>query len=318
MAGRPEKPIPWDARPHVRRLAEELRELRDRAGTEKLTLRRMSARTSLSTTVLSRATSGDSVPSASTLDILAKALGASPKERAELHQLRAKAEREATAQKTHEDAEATDAGLMARHPRLLLDAAREAGQKHLLTTVYAAAGAPSVRDIAERTTLPRSTVHRALTGQSMSGARKVAYDLIAQLEPEDRDDWTAMAASTFGDTVPSIEEPPLVRAKHAGQSAAVERAFSEFTHDLRRLRNMMVHGEVEADAQFLVQVLALDRFVEDRSGPPFGAGHPDWRPAHDYEVPELTEAPRKVLPSYDDLLRDRQTSEEASSHRGGA
>nr|WP_237547390.1 transcriptional regulator [Streptomyces sp. SID5476] len=321
-------------------MAEELRGLRARAGTEKLTLRRWSQLASVSPSALSRATSGESVPSASTVDALAKALGVSPKERAELQTLRAQAVRATATRETNESSRSDSPGItrraekddaaaevslaeLARRPRRILVAAlREEAQKQLLVSLHTAAGAPSVREIADRTGLPRSTVHRALTGQSTAGAKDVADSLVAQLMSEGRDDWTAKIDSTFQYPTSPAEAPPLFRATSPGERMDAERAFSEFTDSLRRFRNLIAHGQVEADPLFRVQVMALAALVEERLAPA-DFKRPEIRPSEG-EIRFNTEGEVEVmgpegewieLPDDPSWRRETHAGEQASGRR---
>lgn len=231
-------------------------------------------------------------------------------------------------------AEKDDAGaedrlaVLARHPRILVAALREEATKQLLVSLYTAAGAPSVREIANRTGLPRSTVHRALTGQSTSGAKKVAHSLVAQLKPEDRDDWAAKLDGTFQYPTSPAEAPPLFRATYPGGRMDAERAFSEFTDSLRRFRNLIAHGQVEVDPLLGAQVMALASLVEERLAPPADPRYPD-SPA-DFERPEIrlnTEGEVEVmgpegewieLPDEPSWPRETHAGEQASGRRGEA
>ncbi|MFE4999279.1 helix-turn-helix domain-containing protein [Streptomyces mirabilis] len=271
MSGRPEKPIAADAPPHVRKLAEELRKLRADAGLPYSQLSRMAG---VSTSALSRAASGQSVPSMEVVEAVAIAAGASPARLAELRQLR-----EAAARPVQKVEEASRLDSLGITHETLLTAMKEGAQRYLLVALHAEAGAPSVREIANRTGLPRSTVHRALTGRSLAGAKEVAHNLVARLAPEDRKDWTVKVTDTFeGVTAPAApaEKTPLFRATDAAGSREVDQAFADFVLSLRRVRNLIVHGQVETGAQFAAHVMELALLVRnDRIHPPLRGADPD-------------------------------------------
>lgn len=273
MPGRPEKPIAADAPPPLRKLAEELRKLRADAD---VSYRRLSQRAGVSASVLSRAASGQGVPSVEAMDAMATAAGASPARRAELLKLR-----EDAATPSRKIAEASHLDSLGVTQEMLLSAMREAEQKRLLAELHIKAGTPSVREIADGTGLSRSTVHRALTGRSAAGAKQVALSLVTRLEPAARENWTARVTDTFEVAAPA-EKAPLYRATDAAGSREVDQAFADFVLSLRRVRNLIAHGQVETGAQFAAHVMELALLVRnDRIHPPLKETNPAPNPAEE-------------------------------------
>lgn len=173
---RPEKPISPSAGPALHSLVSKLRQLREDAG---LSYMQLSRRAHISTATLSRAASGDSVPSMQVVMAIARAAGLPDEEVARLSHLRAKA--------VIEQVNRRRTGI----PREIHTSADLSQALHEL---YVAAGRPSVRDISEESGVSRSTVHRVITGQTAvspapeeSGA-EIVKALLPRVPPETRNE----------------------------------------------------------------------------------------------------------------------------------
>jgi transcriptional regulator with XRE-family HTH domain len=250
MPGRPEKPIAPDHPSDLQALAASLRKLRVASG---LSLQALAARTSASQSALSRASSGQVVPSWQSVSAFADAAQLDAAGRAELQRRweRARAS-------TRRDAAAgveSSAHMLGNHHR-------DANRSAVLRRLYDAAGRPSLRRLAEQSGRSRSTIHRAVTGRSLAGANDLAEILLSYIPQEHRSPWAAEVGVVF-ESPSAAAAPPLFKVKAGDSARQAEQAVAEFRRALRALRNLAVHGQIELDPQLAVQVMQLDTAFEE-------------------------------------------------------
>jgi transcriptional regulator with XRE-family HTH domain len=255
-----------------------LRELR---AAENLTLRELSRLTMIPISTLSDAFAGRTIPTLQIVMAIARATKADEQElrtlwetaRGSAYAARAVRRR---ARRT-EDIKGADLGAPPSDAnRVMESAAREAQQRTVVHDLYRLAGRPSVRELADATGLSRSAVHRAVSGQSTAGARKVADGLAARLAPGEREKWTAKITHVYEEAAPGAEETtPPFRALHADERETVAAAFSEFERSLQQVRNLIAHGSVQMPPEIRAQVMILAATMEQaRSGRPLDPSGP--------------------------------------------
>ncbi|MFD8439971.1 helix-turn-helix domain-containing protein [Streptomyces microflavus] len=251
MPGRPMKAIPPDVPPARRKLTELLRELR--AGSDR-TLAQIAQEARVHASSLSRALSADSLPTWHTVSAFADAISATEVTRARLRSLYAQAAGEP----------------VPSHTRGAVEAAyQELVQIGALRDLYQEAGAPSLNDLAARTKMSRSAVHRVLTGQSAAGAGTLAVALLPYLPPATAEDWTERIYWTLQEPFSPAGAAPLFSLP-PGVGEDVAQELDAFLHSLRTVRNLIAHGRVKADWAIAAQVMAMAATVERSShgGPP--------------------------------------------------
>ncbi|MGW3917816.1 helix-turn-helix domain-containing protein, partial [Streptomyces sp. NPDC005070] len=162
--------------------------------------------------------------------------------------------------------EAVGTGSASNPAHTLLAHHRDADRSEFLQHLYTAAGRPSLRQLAEESGHPRSTVHRAVQGQSLAGGKDIASTLLAYLPPIGHQDWVHEAERLFGDSssIPAETSVPwLFKVKEDDTAGQAEDAIAVFRHTLRGLRNLVVHGDVEINPWFAAQVMELYAVLEE-------------------------------------------------------
>ncbi|MEU2717772.1 helix-turn-helix transcriptional regulator [Streptomyces sp. NPDC007205] len=251
LPGRPQRPIAPDSPSALRELALRLREMRAASG---LTLQQLADRIPTNPSTLSRVSSGRSLASWQVVSAFADACQADATALAELRVLWEEARTETRA---------------AKNPAALDDTAglkehfRAVNRSATLRELYEAVGRPTLRELADKSGRPRSTVHRTITGRSATGAADIAEALLSYIPPRSRGTWEDRVNAVFG-SPPSTPAPVEALFKVAQGDAAqrAERVVAEFMRALRQLRNLAVHGEVELSPQLAVQVLKLQMTIE--------------------------------------------------------
>ncbi|MEV6393591.1 helix-turn-helix transcriptional regulator [Streptomyces sp. NPDC051907] len=261
----------------MRELVLRLREHRRAAG---LTLAELGVATMYSRAHISEALSGRRVPSWDLVERMARATSPTRPTSDQLEKLRElwTSARQATGYRPDSAPARAMTNVLPPGAHQVMDAAaREARQRTVLHDLYALTGFPSVRELAEAIRLSRSAVHRAVTGQSLAGAREVADGLVARLVPEERDEWAARVSSVFDEASAPAEDTPRFRALNAGEGQAVEIAgtISDFESSLRRMRNMIAHGMVQTSPEIAAQVLLLAATLEQAPNRPANAAVPE-------------------------------------------
>ncbi|MBP0460470.1 helix-turn-helix domain-containing protein [Streptomyces montanisoli] len=277
MPGRPEKPIAPDRSSDLQALAAQLRELRAASG---LSLQALAARTSASPSALSRASSGRVMPSWQSVSAFADAAQLDAVGRAELARRWERARSSA--------GRGVAAGVESP-AHMLGNYHRDADRSALLGRLYAAAGRPSLRQLAEQSRRSRSTVHRAVTGRSLAGANELAEILLSYIPQEHRSSWADKVDVVF-ESPSAAAAPPLFKIKAGGSARQAEQAVAEFRRALRVLRNLAVHGQIELDPQLAVQVMQLDTAFEEAALPDPGSATS--RALQALEASEHTESSR--------------------------
>ncbi|MFI8916503.1 helix-turn-helix domain-containing protein [Streptomyces sp. NPDC053513] len=251
--GRPESPLPDDAPGPARELAQALRDLKD---AQRLSYRELSERASYSPASLSRALSGRTVPTWEAVEAFLRACHVPEPEFASVNRMWAaasKATRRPALAPMSLEAQALDLMVSGR-----------------LKELHVAAGAPTLRTISERSGIPMSTTHRALSPHSEHGtpsanvALRVADCLLDFLTSEERAghfmDVEALVRS-HRDEEGQLRTRPReggVRRAVAAAAAAEESAAAalrELAARASRLQDRIASGELHADGE-VVRLLA--------------------------------------------------------------
>ncbi|WP_405729184.1 helix-turn-helix domain-containing protein [Streptomyces sp. NBC_00028] len=249
----------------MQQLALRLRDVRNAAG---LTYSQLSARTRYSMSGLSLVFAGKRFP---TWEMVAAIARATDTDVQELRLLWEAARESAGAARTAgtvaRNIDAVEPAALRAPPvganRVMESAAREMQQRTVVHDLYQLAGRPSVRELADVTGLSRSAVHRAVSGQSVAGARRVADGLVARLAPDVREEWAAKITNVFEGAPPGTEDTAPFQALHASDREMVAEAFSEFERSLQRMRNLLAHGAVQAPTEIRAQVFVLAATIEE-------------------------------------------------------
>ncbi|WP_331753620.1 MULTISPECIES: helix-turn-helix domain-containing protein [unclassified Streptomyces] len=249
MSGRPQRQLPASITPAHREFVVQLRKLH---ATSDETLAALGRKAHINPTSLSRMINGGVIPNWDLVRAFADATSATKGQRGELHRLWERAKQEWPRKSPTPD-------------EAMLSGFREAYRIALLDRLLKQAGTPSVRVLADRTGLSRSTVHRALTGESSSGAAEVAHDLLTFLQPAMRQEWASRFALAFGETEPRTEALAKGQASSTAELRPDE-MFAEFERGLRLVRNMIAHGQLKTDPLVAAQVMNLAATLE-LSGP---------------------------------------------------
>ncbi|MFD4740161.1 helix-turn-helix domain-containing protein [Streptomyces virginiae] len=241
--------MPEDVPDPVRELAQALRNVRDR---RRLSYRELSARAKYSTAAISRALSGRSVPS---WDLVVSLLSACDVPEREM--LSWNARWVAASKAAHPPAPA---------PMSLEAQALDLMVSGRLRELHVAAGAPVLRTISERSGVPLSTAHRALSPRSGYGAPsvhvalRVASCLLDFLTSEERaGDFMDVEALVL--SYRQLQARPReggVRRAVAAAAAAEESAaaaLAELAARASRLQDRIASGELHADDE-VVRLLA--------------------------------------------------------------
>ncbi|MGW3910531.1 helix-turn-helix domain-containing protein [Streptomyces sp. NPDC005070] len=252
--GRPRGPVAPDSPPAVRELAVRLRELREASG---LTLSKLAELGPTHMSLLSRASSGRIVPSWEIVKVFADAAQLEPGDVAALKRLweRARSER---ATRSTAVPETAGAGSVSTSAQTLLGHHQDFARSAALRDLYEEAGTPPLRQLAGESGHPRSTVHRAVTGQSLAGAADIAEALVLHLPESRRVFWEPEVKVLFGPpaAAPVPVAPPFEVAEGEAASQA-HRAVADFKKALRELRNLIAHGGVKLSPQISAQVVLL-------------------------------------------------------------
>ncbi|WP_105973496.1 helix-turn-helix domain-containing protein [Streptomyces geranii] len=256
--GRPRRPVTPDSPPAVRELAVRLRELHKASG---LTLGELSRLLPTHISTLSRASSGRIVPSWEIVEVFADGAQLDAPDRADLRLLWERA-REQTGRST-EVPETAGAGSGSDPAHALLGHHQDFDRSAALMNLYQAAGAPSLRQLADESGHPRSTVHRAVTGRSLAGAANIAEALLSRLPEERRPSWAAEIKVLFGPppAIPAPVPPPF-EVKEGNATSQAHQALVEFRRALRELRNLVAHGDIELSPEIAHKVLLLQAELE--------------------------------------------------------
>ncbi|MGW3980138.1 helix-turn-helix domain-containing protein [Streptomyces mirabilis] len=268
--GRPEKPIPPQVPSATRELLLYLREVRAASG---LTLRELAARGPATAATLSRITSASRAPSWQAVSVFADAVQMDTAGRAKLKELWERARAETTpptSTAAREDAAPSVSESMWSSTHTLRAHHKDYDRSRTLADLYMTAGSPSLRQLAEKSGHPRSTVHRAIRGQSLAGAADIAQVLLSYLPRERRRSWAAEVDWLFRSSpTDPAPVPPLFQVKEGAAPQAAQ-AVAEFKRALQVLRNYVVHGDVDLSPQLAVQVMQLQVTLEQ--APSTGSG----------------------------------------------
>ncbi|WP_331763647.1 helix-turn-helix domain-containing protein (plasmid) [Streptomyces hirsutus] len=255
MPGRPEKSIPADVPQDIREFAQQLRDMRAKSG---LTYRELADRAHMSPSALSRAASGASVPSWHAVESIARAVRLDSnalgplKNRWLLATTASHRGNESVSRETEDDL----------NPELL-QAALEHEQRLMLRRLYEQAGRPSLRTLEQRSGRSRSTVHRAIVGHSLAGATDIVNAMLRMLSPDERATWnvTRTEDATEGSVFTVRPRDP-----------DTEDAVLDFLRMLRRVRNLVAHGELELKPMVAAQIMQLSATIEAAERQPSSAG----------------------------------------------
>ncbi|MFJ6086494.1 helix-turn-helix domain-containing protein [Streptomyces sp. NPDC092369] len=290
---RPEKQIPPDSAPPLRALAQQLRQMRAAAG---LSYNQLSARTHYSTATLSRAASGRSVPSWKVVSAIATAAQLPPEERSALAALHREALKRQEERASRQEAREAGFGLASQ------EAIDTESLSRAMQTLYQAAGRPSVREISKESGVPRSTVHRVLTGQAAVSpapeepAAEIARTLLPLVPPETRNELTHRSSELKALFRSFRTEWEKAWHRHRVQGVlAPLRAIGILAANLERLYEVDAAGPDDAErlleqAQELLDQARqhLDQNPRPEPLPPITDRFSDWD--EDVEVPDPIEA----------------------------
>ncbi|MCX4429599.1 helix-turn-helix domain-containing protein [Streptomyces mirabilis] len=299
--GRPEKPIPPDVPSATRELLLYLREVRAASG---LTLRELAARGPATEATLSRITSSGRAPGWQAVSVFADAVEMGTADRAKLRELWERATAETTPSTNtaaREDAAQSVSQSMRPSVHTLRDHHRDYDRYGVLRGLYEAAGRPILRELAEASGHPRSTVHRAIQGQSLAGAADIAQVLLPYLPRERRSSWAAEVNLLFGAPLTtSAPVRPLFQVKQGDAASPAAQAVAEFRRALRVLRNHVVHGDVDLSPQLAVQVMQLQATLEQAlSGESAAPQH--WTDIEGHSAPSEEDEDRARISSDSDV-----------------
>ncbi|MBY8868714.1 helix-turn-helix domain-containing protein [Streptomyces sennicomposti] len=277
---RPEAPLPKDAPQPVQELARALRDLRAASG---LSYTAMSNRAPFSSVTFSRAASGRQVPTKEVLAGYLEACGVPENKRDRWRKLWREAQL------------AENVGNVPWRPEdmlvytVFLDGLNE---------LVAAAGAPSVHELADKCGLAPTTVHRVLTAHRTRrpvAARHVAAvvgALLSLTRPSDR-------VRRFGDLTRLVRQvdPSLQigRTRNRDDAERVARtALQRLAQQAEELESRLATGDLSADEEFVRRFDAMRESVEEvrrilGGGPVSGA------PAATAAEPETGEQPAPVV-----------------------
>ncbi|MEV7445673.1 helix-turn-helix domain-containing protein [Streptomyces sp. NPDC091204] len=255
MSGRPEKPIPSNVDGDMAEFAKLLREMRAKSG---LTYRQLAERSHTSPSNLSRAASGASIPAWPVVESIALAAQVGKSELGPLKErwlLAAGHRKDPHAQQPQEDINE------------VVQVVREHQKSLLLQQLYKERDRPSVRKLADKTGLSRSTVHRALSGKSRAGMGDVFEALAASCPSNRRRELMAawQMADSLKDAATDTDTALPITASSGGSEA--DEAVTDFLHALRRVRNLVAHGGLTLDPLVAAQILTLQATIDAGSAP---------------------------------------------------
>lgn len=294
---RPEKEIPPDSEPELRALAQQLRQMRAEAA---LSYNQLSVRTHYSTATLSRAASGQSVPSWEVVSAIAKAAQLPPEKWGGLASLHRDALKQREKRASRHDVREEGFGLASQ------EVTSPESLSRAMQTLYQAAGRPSLREISKESGVPRSTVHRVLTGQAAVSpapkepAAEIAKTLLPLVPPESRNELTHRSSELKALLRSFADERVRLQNRQRAQGVLVSlRAIGALAANLERLYEADAAGPDDAErlldqAEGLLDQARQHLDKTSRPGPSLITDRfPDWD--EDVEVPDFVEA--EDLPS---------------------